>query len=73
MPDKRILKATEPSLLRVAWDPVEFRKLLPDQRRQFAYHIIRLFSGEGTAESEWAFMGLKVDLRPYTPALPQHR
>lgn len=73
MPDKHILKATEPSLLRVAWDPEEFRKLLPDQQQQFAYHILRLFRGEGTAESEWEFMSLKVDLRPYTPASPQRR
>ena len=65
---KVVLKAEGPSILRVGFDPAEFRKLLPDQQQQFAYHILRLFRGEGTAESEWGYMGLKVDLRPWTKA-----
>jgi hypothetical protein len=65
VPDEKALKADGRSIARIGFDPEQFSKLLPDQQRQFAYHLLRLFRGEGTVASEWEYVGLKVDLRPW--------
>jgi hypothetical protein len=40
LPDKRILKATGPSVLRSGFDPAEYARLLPDQQQEFVrWHV----------------------------------
>jgi hypothetical protein len=59
------LKADGPSILRVGFDPKQFAALRNDEREHFAYHLIRVLSGEGSAVSEWTHLGLKVDVVPW--------
>jgi len=61
----RILKATGKSVLRIGFDPNEIAKLRAEQRSDLAYHLARILAGEGSAESEWEHVGIKVDLRPW--------
>jgi hypothetical protein len=43
MPDKRILKATGHSVLRIGFDPAKFARLLPDQQQEFVcWHVARV-------------------------------
>lgn len=61
-----VLKAEGPTIVMIAVDPAEWRKLLPDQRQEFArWHIDRVLAGETSAISEWEAMGLKVALREW--------
>ena len=61
-----LLKAEGPSILRIGFDPEEFRKLLPDQQQEFVrWHVVRVLTGKASAVEEWERMGLKVDLRPW--------
>lgn len=67
MPAKppRILMATEPSMLRIGFDPNKMAGLRAEQVSDLAYHLTRVLLGQGSAESEWTHLGLKVDLRPW--------
>lgn len=65
MPDKRILKATGPSVLRIGFDPDRVASLRPEMRQDIAYHLARVLAGEGSAEDEWAHFGLRVALQPW--------
>lgn len=63
---ERTLRAAGPSVLRIGFDPEQWRKLLPDQRQEFVrWHVDRLLAGEPSAVEEWERLGLKVDLRPW--------
>lgn len=66
MPDKHILKATEPSILRIGFDPEQIAKLHPTQVDDIAYHLARILRGEGSAASEWEHVGLRVSLTPWS-------
>lgn len=61
----RILKATQPSILRIGFDPAKVASLRPEQLKDIAYHLARVLAGQGSAEDEWLHVGLKVDLRPW--------
>lgn len=64
MPNSKptMLKADGPSILRVGFDPKQFAALRNDEREHFAYHLIRVLSGEASAVSEWSYLGMKVDV-----------
>ena len=63
--EPRTLRASGPSILRIGFDPDEIASLRPEQRQDIAYHLVRLLSGEGSAQSEWEHAGMRVDLRPW--------
>lgn len=57
------LKALGPSVVVIRFDPVKFASLRRDEVDHAAYHIARLLAGEGTAESEWTHLGMKIVVR----------
>jgi hypothetical protein len=58
------LKASGPSVVVIRFDPAKFASLRRDEVGHAAYHIARLLAGEGTAESEWHHLGMKIVVRP---------
>lgn len=61
----KTLHADGPNILRIGFTPEQWRALLPDQRQQLFYHFNRVLSGETSAVSEWEFLGLRVDVKPW--------
>jgi hypothetical protein len=62
---KMIVKATGPSILRVGFDPESFKALREAQKEHVVYHLTRILAGEGSAASEWEYLGMKVSVVPW--------
>ena len=60
------LKATGPSVAVIHFNPRRTARLRGDEVDHLTYHITRLLTGEGTASSEWAHLGLHVELEADT-------
>lgn len=68
-----ILQAHGLSLLQIGFDPEQFAKLLPDQQQEFVrYHVARVLAGASSASEEWERLGLRVNLKPWTPKAVDH-
>jgi hypothetical protein len=57
------LKATGPSVVVIRFDAAKFASLRRDEVDHAAYHLARLLAGEGTAESEWTHLAMKIVVR----------